>query len=36
MAVDINFDGFKDLRFKSGAGLNTYAVNQTYNYYIYD
>lgn len=36
MAVDINFDGYKDLRFLSGAGANTYAVNQSYSYYVYN
>ena len=36
MAVDINFDGYKDLRFLTGAGSNAYAVNQTYDYYVYN
>lgn len=36
MAVDINFDGYKDLRFLSGSGSNTFAVNQSYNYLIYE
>jgi hypothetical protein len=36
MAIDINFDGYKDIRFRSGCGANTFAVNQTYNYYIFN
>jgi hypothetical protein len=31
--IDINFDGFKDLRFKSGQGAD---VNQTYDFYIFN
>lgn len=31
--IDINFDGFKDLRFKSGQGAD---VNQRYDFYIFN
>jgi hypothetical protein len=36
IAIDINFDGYKDIRFCSGSGYDTYSVNQTYDYYLYN
>jgi len=36
MAVDINFDGYKDIRFLSGRGMDKYSVNEFYYYYIYN
>lgn len=36
MAIDINFDGYKDLRFKVMTGANTYSVNQFYEHYLYN
>ncbi len=33
MLIDINFDGFMDLRFKSGQAAD---VNQTYDFYIFN
>ncbi len=36
MFVDINFDGYVDLRLKKREGGGPYVVNQTYDYYIFD
>lgn len=36
ITIDINFDGFEDLRFKTDSGANTFVVNQSYAYYIYN
>jgi hypothetical protein len=34
--TDINFDGFKDLRFKIMEGAARYRMNKTYAFYIYN
>jgi hypothetical protein len=36
MFVDINFDGYSDLRFEISEGNGKWAVNQEYDYYIFD